>query len=191
MRARAAPPARTVGFSRCSSPVIHTSSIWSRSSSISACAFALGPARIFQLAQQEIDLAVFLQHGDALRLGRVGGDHRADAQAREQLLDLLRLDAGSLAASASTCANVPRRFFAAALALDLAAAAHGRVLLGDGEKLEPDALRLERAGQQLGREIGNGCAAFEQTARSQADAAHHVEKQAEQQLGGFARRCAR
>ena len=44
-------------------------------------ALALGPARIFQLAQQEIGLAVFLQDGDALRLGGVGGEHRADAQA--------------------------------------------------------------------------------------------------------------
>jgi hypothetical protein len=33
--------------------------------------------------------------------------------------------------------------------LDLAAAAHGGVLPGDGEKLEQDALRLKRAGHQL------------------------------------------
>ena len=51
-------------------------------------ALALGPARLLELAQQEIDAAIFLQHGDALRLGRMRGDHRPDAQARQQRLDL-------------------------------------------------------------------------------------------------------
>ena len=118
-------------------------------------ALALGPARILQLAQQEIGLAVFLQHGDALRLGRVRGEHRADAQARDQLLDLLRLDAGPRRLG-QHMAERAAQLLAAALALDLAAAAHGGVLLGDGEELEPDALRLERAGHELGREIGDG-----------------------------------
>ncbi len=61
-------------------------------------ALALGPARHLELAQQEIDAAVFLQHGDALRLGRVGGDDRADAQVRQQRLDHARRHAlgGSL-----------------------------------------------------------------------------------------------
>ena len=40
---------------------------------------ALRPARILQLAQRQINLPVFLQHRDALRLGRMRGDHRADA----------------------------------------------------------------------------------------------------------------
>ena len=96
----------------------------------------------------------------------------------------------ALAASASTWLNVPAQFFAAALALDLAAAAHGGVLLGDGEKLEPDALRLERAGHELGREIGDAGAAFEQRLDLRLMLARHVEQEPEQQLGGFARRCA-
>ena len=97
----------------------------------------------------------FSEHGDALRLGWMRGEHRADAQIRDQLLDLLRPDAGPRRLG-QHMAEGAAQFFAAALALDLAAAAHGRVLLGDGEKLEPDALRLQRAGHELRREIGDG-----------------------------------
>jgi hypothetical protein len=46
-------------------------------------ALALGPARQLELAQQEIDAPVFLEHGDALRLGRMRGDHGPDAQIRQ------------------------------------------------------------------------------------------------------------
>ena len=53
---------------------------------------ALGPTRHLELAQQEIDAAVFLEHCDALRLGRVRGDDRANAQARQQRLDDARRD---------------------------------------------------------------------------------------------------
>ena len=41
----------------------------------------------------------------------------------------------------------------AALGLDLPAAPHGRVLLGDAQELEPDPLHLERPGQQLGAQL--------------------------------------
>ena len=118
-------------------------------------ALPLGPARIFQLAQEEIGLAVFLQHGDALRLGRMRGEHRADAHIRDQLLDLVSADAAPRGFG-EHMAEGAAELLAAALALDLAPPAHGRVLLGDGEELEPDALRLQRAGHELRREIGNG-----------------------------------
>ena len=44
----------------------------------------------------------------------------------------------------------------AALGLDLPPAAHGGVLLGDAEQLEPDPLHLERPGQQLGAQLVRG-----------------------------------
>src|SRR5665811_570437 len=44
---------------------------------------ALRPPACLELAQQEIDLAVLLQHRDALGLRRVGGDDGADAQSAQ------------------------------------------------------------------------------------------------------------
>jgi hypothetical protein len=149
-------------------------------------AFPLGPARVLELAQQEVGLAVFLQDRDAFRLGWMGGEHRADAQTGDQLLDLRRTDAGPR----SLCQHVAKRAaqaFAAALALDLAAAAHGCVLLGDGEKLEPDALRLKRAGHELRRDIGDAGAAFEQRLDLRLMLARHIEEQAEQELSRLTR----
>ena len=108
----------------------------------------LRPARIFQLAQDEIGAAVFFQDRDALRLGRMRGDHRADAQGGDELLDLLGVHAGGRGFGQHLRERA-LDLFAALLALDLAAAAHGRVLLGDGHELEQDALRLQRARHQL------------------------------------------
>ena len=109
--------------------------------------FALGPARKFQLEQQEIDLPVFFQNGDALRFGRMGGDDRPDAQAREQRLDILRPRAVLRRFGDDVVEGAAERR-APAFALDVTAPAHGRVLFGDGQKLEPDALRLKRPRQQ-------------------------------------------
>ena len=39
--------------------------------------------------------------------------------------------------------------FPALGALDLPAAAHGSILLGNGQELEPDSLDLQRAGEEL------------------------------------------
>ncbi len=144
----------------------------------------LGPARHLQLAQGEIDAAVLLQHGDALRLGRMGGDHRPDAQAGKQRLDLLR---GNV---------VLRRFgqhmgegaaqgVAPAGPFDLAAAAHGGVLLGDGEKLKPNALRLEGAGHRLGRKLRDIGVAPEHRLDLGLMPPHHLDQQPEQEIGRF------
>ena len=142
----------------------------------------LGPTRHLQLAQEKIDAAVFFEHGDALRLGRVGGDHRPDAQARQKRLDLLRRDAvlrglgEHMGEGAAQCSPPPRP-------LDLAAAAHGRVLLGDGEKLEQDALRLERPGHQLRSEAGDIGAAEKHRLDLGLMPPHHLEEKPEQEIG--------
>ena len=153
-------------------------------------ALPLRPARIFQLAQQEIGLAVFLQHCDALRFGRMRGQHRTDAQIRDELLDFLGPDAAPRRLG-QNMAKGAAELLAAALALYLAPPAHGRVLLGDGEELEPDALRLQRPGHELRRDIGNGSAALEQRLDLGLMLARHVEQEPEQKLCGLARRGAR
>ena len=76
---------------------------------------------------------------------------------------------------------------APARSLDMAAAAHRGVLLGDREKLEPDALRLQRARHQFGREPGDVGAALQHRRDLRLMLAHHVEQQRKQQVGGFLR----
>ena len=49
---------------------------------------AIRPARRFEIKQSQVDASVPLEHGDALGLGRMGGDHRPHAQPRERLADL-------------------------------------------------------------------------------------------------------
>ncbi len=79
---------------------------------------------------------------------------------RQEILDLLRRDAVSRRLGQHVVERAAHGV-AAALALDMAAPAHGRVLLGDGKKLEPDALGLQRPGHQLRREVGGLGAAVE------------------------------
>src|SRR4029078_8410521 len=88
-------------------------------------ALPLRPARIFQLAQQEIGLAVFLEYGDALRLGRMRGEHGADAQIRDELLNFLRLDAGP-GSLGQNMAKGAAELLSAARALDPTHAAHAQ-----------------------------------------------------------------
>ena len=80
---------------------------------------------------------------------------------------------------------MPRNARPPARPLDLAAPAHGGVLLGDGQKLEPDALRLERARHQLGREAVGIGAALEHRLDLGLMLAHHLEEEREQELGRF------
>ncbi len=67
--------------------------------------------------------------------------------------------------------------------LDLAPPPHGGVLLGDGQKLEPDALRLQRAGHQLGREIAGIGAALQHRLELGLMLAHHLDEEREQEIG--------
>ena len=147
-------------------------------------ALAFGPARHLELAQQQVDLAIFLQHGDALGFGRVRGDHRPDAQARQQRLDFLRRDAGVGRFGEDMSEGATQRI-AAARTLDLAAAAHGGILIGNGEKLEPDTLRLQRAGHQLRAEAGNIGAAEQHRFDLGLVPTHHFEQKLEQEIGRF------
>ena len=109
------------------------------------------------------------------------GDHRPDAQARQQRLDLLRRDAlagrfGQHMVEGAAQRRAPAR------ALDLAAAAHGGVLLGDGQQLEQDALRLEGAGHQLRGEAGDIGAAEQDGLDLGLVPAHHFEQELEQEV---------
>ena len=150
---------------------------------------ALGPARQLELAEQAINPAVLFQHGDAFRLGRVGGDDRPDAQAREKRLDFLRRDAVARGLGEHVVEGAAQRL-ASAGPLDVAAPAHGGVLLGDGEKLEPDALRLERARHQLGGEARDIGAANKEGLDLGLMPAHHLDEEPEQEIGCAFGRCA-
>ena len=81
-RERTAGPIRfhraRLGRSSRNSPVIHKRSISLSMSSKDLVAFARGPALGFQRNQLAVDAAVDFQHGDALGLGRMGGQRRAD-----------------------------------------------------------------------------------------------------------------
>ena len=145
-------------------------------------ALAFGPARHLELTQQEIDLAIFLQHGDALGLGRMRGDHRPDAQVRQERLDLLRRDPGIGRLGEDMGEGATQRI-AAPGALDLTTAAHRGVLIGDGEKLEPDALRLERAGHQLRGEADDIGAAKQHGFDLGLMPPHHLKQKLEQEIG--------
>ena len=146
--------------------------------------FPLRPARVLELEQEEIDAAVFLKDRDALGLGGMRGDDRADAQIAQKVLDLARGDAVAGGLGEHMIERAAQRL-AAARPLDMAAAAHGRVLLGDGEKLEPDALGLQRPGHQLGREAGNIGAAFEHRLDLGLMPANHLDEEAKQDVRGL------
>src|SRR5262249_38977323 len=153
-------------------------------------ALPLGPAGVLQLAQQEVGLAVLFQHRNALRFGRVRGDHRADAQIGDEPLDFVCANP----APCSLGQNLAKRAaqtLAATLTLDLASAAHCGVLLGDGEKLEPDALSLKRSRHKLRCDVGDGGAALEQRLDLGLMLAGNVEQESEQKPRSFARRGAR
>src|SRR5438034_2635417 len=93
---------------------------------------------------------MLFEHGDALGFRRVRGDDGAHAQVRDHSADLIRGDPApgrgrDDLGKRATQLVVPARDFA------LAALAHGRVLLGDRQQLEPHALRLNGTGHELGR----------------------------------------
>ena len=144
--------------------------------------FAFGPARVFQVDQQQVDGAQLLQHGDAAGLGRVSGDDRPDAQAAEGADDGLGWDAGRC--------RLRKCGFEAAFdhacrggAFVLAALAHGGVLLCDGLQLEPDTLGTEGAAEPFGRALRE----LHLVAKNEADfrvvMLHDVEQHVVQQSG--------
>ena len=152
-----------------------------------AVALALGPARQLELAQHEVDAPELLQHRDALALGGVRRDRRADAQVLQERVDLRRLDAARRRLGQHGAEAAAERL-AALRALDLPAPAHGGVLLGDGQQLEPDALHLERAGEQLGREVRDVGAPVQHVLELGLVPARHVEQRVEQDVERFLRR---
>ena len=71
---------------------------------------------------------------------------------------------------------------APARALDMAAAAHGGVLLGDGQQLEQNALGLKGAGHLLRREVGDIGAAEQGGLDLGLVPAHHFEQELKQEV---------
>ena len=111
-------------------------------------ALAIRPARRFELEQPQVDAPMALEHRDPLGLGRMRGDHRPHAQlgqgaAESERADALRRSRRKHAGESAA------QLIVAALALDFAPIAHVAILFRDREQLEPDALRLQRAREQL------------------------------------------
>ena len=75
-------------------------------------------------------------------------------------------------------------------ALDMPAPAHGGVLLGDGQELEPQALRLESARHQLRREAREIGAAAQHGLDLRLMPAHDLDEEAEQNVGRLLGGCA-
>ena len=117
-----------------------------------AGAFARGPARLLELDEQAVDAPVLLQHRDALGFRRMRGDDRTDARRGQLLAELLRVDA-ELGRLRDDIGEGALDGLVAEFLLDAAALAHRRVLLDDGEQLEPDAMRLKDARQKLRRRV--------------------------------------
>ena len=152
------------------------------------CALPLRPARILELAQQEIGLAVFLQHGDALRLGRMRGEHRADAQIRDAASGSPPAPTPARAASASTWLKVPR-----------SSSRPRSRSTWRRRRMAAFCSAMERSWNQMpcacsaramssGVKSATACAAFEQRLDLGLMPARHVEQEPEQKLGGLARR---
>src|SRR3989441_6757636 len=95
---------------------------------------------------------MLFEHGDALGFRRVRGDDGAHAQVRDHGVHLVRRDPGpgrgrdDLGERAAELV-VPARDFA------LAPLPHRRVLLRERQQLEPHALRLNGASDELGRRL--------------------------------------
>ena len=68
------------------------------------------------------------------------------------------------------------------LRLDLTAPAHGGVLLGDAQQLEPDALDLEGSGEQLGAELARGALAAQDRLHLRRPLAHELQHQLAEKL---------
>ena len=152
-----------------------------------AVALTLGPARQFELAQDEIDAAELLQHRHALSLGGMRRDGRPNAQVLQKGVDLRRLDA-VLDRIRQDRAEAAGEFRPPLAALHMATPAHGGILLGDGEELEPDALDLKRAGKKLWREIRDVGRAEEDGFEFRLVAAGDFEQGVEEYVERFLRR---
>ncbi len=118
-------------------------------------ALAVGPARRFEIAQQQINAAVLLQDRDALGFGRMGCDHRTNAQRLQLRADLVRADAGARGAGQHLVEGA-EQLIMSALAFDMAAPAHRIGLFGDGDELEQNALRLQGAAHLIVGEFRAG-----------------------------------
>ncbi len=118
-------------------------------------ALAVGPARRFEIAQQQIDAAVLLQDRDAPGLGRMRCDHRTNAQRLQLRADLVRADAGARGAGQHLVEGA-EQLIMSALAFDMAAPAHRIGLFGDGDELEQNALRLQGAAHLIVGELRAG-----------------------------------
>ncbi len=118
-------------------------------------ALAVGPARRFEIAQQQINAAVLLQDRDAPGFGRMRCYHRTNAQRLQLRADLVRADAGARGAGQHLVEGA-EQLIMSALAFDMAAPAHRIGLFGDGDELEQNALRLQGAAHLVVGELRAG-----------------------------------
>ena len=114
-------------------------------------AFARRPPRRLEIHQQPVDAPMPLQHGDALGLGGMGGEHRAHTQLAQLRADGLGRHTALRSRGDHLCEGA-RHMLRPAIGIDLAALAHRTVLLGNAQQLEHHALRLQRAGKTIGRQ---------------------------------------
>ncbi len=113
-------------------------------------------------------------------------DHRTHAQAFQQCAHGLCAHSGACRLGDDVSESA-RQLLVAALGLDAAATAHGAVLFRDGQKLEPDALRLQRAREYVGRIAGCRGLAEENGFNLGLVLAHHLQEQLEEQVAGLDR----
>jgi hypothetical protein len=117
----------------------------------------------------------------------MGGQRRADAQVGEERLDLL----GRHPLFARVSEDLRERAAERGpplRALDVPAAAHRGVLLGDGDQLEPDALNLQRACEHLRREARDVGRAVQDRLEVGVVPAGDVEQRLEQDVQRLLRR---
>ncbi len=141
-------------------------------------ALARCPARRLQLDQPAVDPPVLLQHGDALGLGGMGRDDRADPEHLQQLVDLGRRDPRSRRRR-DHLREGATHLIVAPVGFDLAPPPHRGVLFRDAQQLEPDPLHLQRPGEHLGTEVAD----FALTPKDRLDLRLPVAYQLQQQSG--------
>ena len=98
---------------------------------------------------------MFFENGDPFGFGGMGGDYRANPKHLQQLPQLLGGDLGGGRAGDHLGKGAPHLVIAP-VGFGLPPPAHGRILLGDAQQLEPEPLHLKSSGHQVGARVGGG-----------------------------------
>ena len=144
-------------------------------------AFSRRPAVGLELHQQAVDAAVDFQHRDPLRFGGMGGDDRADAGLGQDLTDRPGFDAGGRGPRQHPV-EAAHHLVGAGQHLDPPSLTRKGVFLGDVQKLQPDALSLQAAQEQLAVRVQGFEPGREDRLDLRLARAQHVEQQSEELL---------